>query len=307
MSSTLSGFAYLIASVLFILALRGLSSPETARRGNTFGIAGMVIAVATTISDPSIVSLEFIIMGILVGGSIGTIVARKIDMTGLPQLVAAFHSLVGLAAVFVAAAAFYSPEAYGIGKVGNIHTASVIEMSLGLSIGAITFSGSVIAFAKLQGIMSGNPITFPMQHPVNAGPKHLLDHPVIRPHHLLINATNRQHRNDGRSPVATLGWPTVNQPLHEPAKLVHIEGAVLHVVGNVVSPSLSQLLAFLVAAFIDLRVVRWLSCLKKFNDFIHALGTVRVTRLLRRERRDNHKQRNGNKCQFPHDVFPSTA
>jgi len=108
-------------------------------------------------------------MGILVGGSIGTIVARKIDMTALPQLVAAFHSLVGLAAVFVAAAAFYSPEAYGIGKVGNIHTASVIEMSLGLSIGAITFSGSVIAFAKLQGIMSGNPITFPMQHPVNAG------------------------------------------------------------------------------------------------------------------------------------------
>ena len=169
MISSLSGFAYLIASVLFILALRGLSSPETARRGNTFGIAGMVIAVATTIFDPSIVSFEFIVMGILVGGSIGTIVARKIDMTALPQLVAAFHSLVGLAAVFVAAAAFYSPEAYGIGKVGNIHTASVIEMSLGLAIGAITFSGSVIAFAKLQGIMSGNPITFPMQHPVNAG------------------------------------------------------------------------------------------------------------------------------------------
>nr|MCS5558367.1 NAD(P)(+) transhydrogenase (Re/Si-specific) subunit beta [Oceanospirillaceae bacterium] len=169
MISSLSGFAYLIASVLFILALRGLSSPETARRGNTFGIAGMVIAVATTISDPSIVSFEFIVMGILVGGSIGTIVARKIDMTALPQLVAAFHSLIGLAAVFVAAAAFYSPEAYGIGKVGNIHTASVIEMSFGLAIGAITFSGSVIAFAKLQGIMTGNPITFPMQHPVNAG------------------------------------------------------------------------------------------------------------------------------------------
>jgi len=168
MSAQLTGFAYLIASVLFIMALRGLSSPETARKGNLFGIAGMVIAIVTTLADPSVVSFELIVLGVLIGGSIGTVVARKIDMTALPQLVAAFHSLVGLAAVFVAAAAFYNPEAYGIGTPGAIHTASIIEMSLGLAIGAITFSGSIIAFAKLQGLMSGNPITFPMQHPLNA-------------------------------------------------------------------------------------------------------------------------------------------
>jgi NAD(P) transhydrogenase subunit beta len=168
MSAQLTGFAYLIASVLFILALRGLSSPETARQGNRYGIIGMVIAIGTTLADPSVVSYEWIILGILIGGSIGTVVARKIEMTALPQLVAAFHSLVGLAAVCVAAAAFYNPEAYGIGKPGDIHTGSIIEMSLGLAIGAITFSGSIIAFAKLQGIMSGNPITFNMQHPLNA-------------------------------------------------------------------------------------------------------------------------------------------
>ena len=168
MSAQLTGFAYLIASVLFILALRGLSSPETARQGNRYGIIGMLIAVVTTLADPSVVSFELIITGIVIGGAIGTMVARKIEMTALPQLVAAFHSLVGLAAVCVAAAAFYNPEAYGIGTAGNIHTASIIEMSLGLAIGAITFSGSIIAFAKLQGLMSGNPITFNMQHPLNA-------------------------------------------------------------------------------------------------------------------------------------------
>jgi H+-translocating NAD(P) transhydrogenase subunit beta len=167
MSAQLTGFAYLIASVLFILSLRGLSSPESARKGNMFGIAGMVIAIVTTLADPAVVSFELIILGMLIGGSIGTVVAKKIEMTALPQLVAAFHSLVGLAAVFVAAAAFFNPEAYNIGIKGDIHTASLIEMSLGLAIGAITFSGSIIAFAKLQGIMSGNPITFPMQHPVN--------------------------------------------------------------------------------------------------------------------------------------------
>ena len=164
----MSGFAYLIASVLFILALRGLSSPETARQGNVFGMTGMVIAIVTTLADPGVVSFSMILLGMLIGGSIGTFVAIRIKMTALPQLVAAFHSLVGMAAVFVAAAAFYNPEAYDIGKVGDIFTASIIEMSLGLVIGAITFSGSVIAFAKLQGIMSGNPITFPMQHPLNA-------------------------------------------------------------------------------------------------------------------------------------------
>ncbi len=163
----MTGFAYLIASVLFIMALRGLSSPESARQGNMFGITGMVIAILTALSDPSVVSFSMILVGILIGGFIGTVVALRIQMTALPQLVAAFHSLVGLAAVFVAGAAFYNPEAYNIGTPGDIYTGSIIEMSLGLIIGAITFSGSVIAFAKLQGMMSGNPITFRLQHPLN--------------------------------------------------------------------------------------------------------------------------------------------
>ena len=168
MSASLSGFAYLIASVLFILALRGLSSPESARTGNMFGIAGMVVAVVATLADPGVLSFGMIVLAILIGGSIGTVVALKINMTALPQLVAAFHSLVGLAAVFVAAAAFYNPQAFAIGVPGKIMTASVIELSLGTAIGAVTFSGSVIAFAKLQGIMSGAPIVFPGQHKLNA-------------------------------------------------------------------------------------------------------------------------------------------
>ncbi len=168
MTSDITGFAYLVASVLFILALRGLSSPETARQGNIFGIIGMVIAVATTLIRPDVVSYWMIILGVLIGGSIGTVVALRIQMTALPQLVAAFHSLVGMAAVFVATAAFYNPEAYGIGTADDIFTASLIEMSLGTAIGAITFSGSVIAFAKLQGVMTGNPIVFKGQHPLNA-------------------------------------------------------------------------------------------------------------------------------------------
>ncbi|HJO86395.1 MAG TPA: NAD(P)(+) transhydrogenase (Re/Si-specific) subunit beta, partial [Rhodospirillales bacterium] len=125
MSETFTGFAYLIAAVCFILALRGLSSPESARKGNMLGIAGMVIAIATTLADPSILSFEMIIVGVVIGGFIGTVVALKIQMTALPQLVAAFHSLVGLAAVVVAAAAFFSPEAYGIGVLGNIQAASL--------------------------------------------------------------------------------------------------------------------------------------------------------------------------------------
>ena len=164
----MSGFFYLAASVLFILALRGLSSPESSRIGNLFGIAGMVLAILTTLADPGVVSFSTILLGMLIGGTIGTFVALRIQMTALPQLVAAFHSLVGLAAVFVAAAAFFNPEAYNIGVIGSIHTASIIEMSLGLVIGAITFSGSVIAFCKLQGLIKGNPITFPMQHALNA-------------------------------------------------------------------------------------------------------------------------------------------
>ena len=168
MSENLTGFAYLAAAICFILALRYLSSPETARRGNAFGVTGMVIAVGTTLADPSILSFQLIFLGVLIGGGIGAVVAWKIEMTALPQLVAAFHSLVGLAAVFVAAAAFFAPEAYGIGTVGNIQAASLIEMALGTAIGAITFSGSFIAFAKLQGVMSGAPLVFPGQHPLNA-------------------------------------------------------------------------------------------------------------------------------------------
>ncbi|TVR97734.1 MAG: NAD(P)(+) transhydrogenase (Re/Si-specific) subunit beta [Rhodospirillales bacterium] len=164
----ITGFAYLIAAVLFILALRGLSSPETARRGNIFGISGMAIAVVATISLPGVVNFWLIIPGVLIGGTVGTMIALRIQMTALPQLVAGFHSLVGMAAVLVATAALYHPEAYGIGVVGNIHAASLIEMALGTAIGAVTFSGSVIAFLKLQGLMSGNPIIFPFQHPLNA-------------------------------------------------------------------------------------------------------------------------------------------
>ncbi|MAJ63219.1 MAG: NAD synthetase [Alphaproteobacteria bacterium] len=165
---TFAGFAYIVASVLFILAIRGLSHPETARRGNQFGIAGMVVAIVTTLMLPGVLSYWMIILGIAIGGAIGTLIAKKIDMTALPQLVAGFHSLVGLAAVCVAMAAFYAPEAYGIGTRGDIAGSSLIEMALGTAIGAITFTGSIIAFGKLQGIVSGKPVSFPMQHPLNA-------------------------------------------------------------------------------------------------------------------------------------------
>lgn len=168
METGITGYAYLVSAVFFIMALRGLSSPETARTGNLFGVIGMVIAIGTTLSTPGVMSLELIIVGILIGGGIGTFLAVKIEMTALPQLVAAFHSLVGLAAVFVATAALYHPEAFGLGTKGAIAGASLLEMGLGTVIGAITFSGSVIAFAKLQGIMSGSPITFKFQHPLNA-------------------------------------------------------------------------------------------------------------------------------------------
>jgi NAD(P) transhydrogenase subunit beta len=163
-----SAFLYLIASICFIMALRGLSSPETARNGNYFGIAGMVIAVATTLATPQIVSYWLIIAGLVIGGAIGTYISRQIQMTALPQLVAAFHSLVGLSAVCVAAAAFGAPEEYGIGARGAIRPESLVEMSLGLAIGAITFTGSVVAFAKLQGLVSGAPLTFKGQHLLNA-------------------------------------------------------------------------------------------------------------------------------------------
>jgi NAD(P) transhydrogenase subunit beta len=167
-SDNLAALAYLLASVLFILALRGLSSPETARRGNLFGIAGMVIAILTTLATPQVMSFGAIIAAIAVGAVIGSYIAWKIQMTALPQLVAAFHSLVGLAAVCVAAAAFFAPDAYGIGVPGDIRTQSLIEMAVGLAIGAVTFTGSVVAFAKLQGLVSGAPLVFAGQHVINA-------------------------------------------------------------------------------------------------------------------------------------------
>jgi len=164
MNTDITGYAYLISAVCFIMALRGLSSPETARRGNMLGIIGMVIAIVTTLNAPGVMSYGLILAGMVIGGGIGTVVALKIEMTALPQLVAAFHSLVGMAAVLVATAALYNPEAYGLGTAGNIASASLVEMGLGTIVGAITFSGSLIAFAKLQGTMSGTPITFKFQH-----------------------------------------------------------------------------------------------------------------------------------------------
>jgi len=163
-----SSLAYLTASILFILALRGLSHPETARRGLTYGMAGMTLAIVTALLAPQIAGWSWIIIGIAIGGSIGTYIAKNIEMTSLPELMAGFHSLVGLAAVCVAGAAFYNPEAFGIGISGNIKTASLIEMALGMAIGGITFTGSIVAWGKLCGKISGKPITFTGQHKLNA-------------------------------------------------------------------------------------------------------------------------------------------
>ena len=168
MSSNIVSVLYLISALLFIFALRGLSHPESSRTGNILGIIGMVIAIVTTLMFKSVLSYTEIGVAILIGGFIGTIIALKIEMTALPQLVAAFHSLVGLAAVFVAAAAFYDPMSFNIGNIGSIFKSSLVEMSIGTFIGAVTFSGSVLAFGKLQGTISGNPIVFKFQHLINA-------------------------------------------------------------------------------------------------------------------------------------------
>ena len=174
MSANLAAIAYLVSGVLFILALRGLSNPETARRGNALGVTGMAIAVATTLLtlwgegalDP--VTIGMILAGVAIGGTIGAVIARRIPMTAMPQLVVAFHSLVGLAACLVAAAALYTPEAYGIAAAdGGVKVQSLIELSIGLAIGAVTFTGSLIAFAKLNGNMSGAPIMLPARHLLN--------------------------------------------------------------------------------------------------------------------------------------------
>ena len=169
MSANLLAIFYLISGVLFILALRGLSSPETSRRGNLFGILGMIIAITVTFLSIGNFSTGFIyvLIFLLAGGSIGAFIAYKIPMTAMPELVAGFHSLVGLAAVFVAISAFLNPQAFNLGSPENIKLSSLIEMSIGAAIGAITFSGSIIAFLKLRGIVSGSPITFKGQHYIN--------------------------------------------------------------------------------------------------------------------------------------------
>ncbi len=170
MSASLTSLAYLVSAVLFILALRGLSNPTTSKQGNQFGMIGMAIAIVATLAQRGMSASGFVLIAVAIGigGTIGVVVARRIQMTALPQLVAAFHSLVGMAAVFVAAAALNAPVAFNIGTPGHIHAQSLIEMSLGLAIGAVTFSGSLIAFLKLQGTMKGSPIQFSRQHQLNA-------------------------------------------------------------------------------------------------------------------------------------------
>ncbi|MEK9971199.1 MAG: NAD(P)(+) transhydrogenase (Re/Si-specific) subunit beta, partial [Ferrovibrio sp.] len=171
MSIQLTALLYLVSSVLFILALRGLSSPETSRKGNTYGMVGMAIAVLTTIANLGDLSgtIVWVVVALAIGGAVGSVLARRIQMTAMPQLVAAMHSLVGLAAVLVAAAAYYNPAPYGIlDAAGLIKLGSRIEMSLGVVIGIITFSGSLVAFAKLQGLVSGSPVVFKGQHALNA-------------------------------------------------------------------------------------------------------------------------------------------
>src|SRR5215471_10714622 len=172
MNADVAGLLYLVAGVLFILALRGLSSPETSRRGNLFGIVGMAIAILTTLASHPPAGFGagvLVLLGLAAGGGAGAVIARRVPMTSMPELVAAFHSMVGMAAVLVAAGAFYAPAAFDIGTPGAIHQASLLEMSLGVAIGAVTFTGSVIAFLKLSGRMSGAPIMLPMRHYINIG------------------------------------------------------------------------------------------------------------------------------------------
>ncbi len=167
MTADLAALLYLGAAVCFILALKGLSSPDSARRGNAFGMAGMAVAVGTTLLQPNMGQPGWTVLALGAGGAVGAVIAMRIEMKAMPQLVAAFHSLVGIAAVLVAWAALLAPDAYGIGTAGSIHLASRIEMALGVVIGAVTFTGSVVAFLKLQGLVGGSPTVFPLQHPLN--------------------------------------------------------------------------------------------------------------------------------------------
>ncbi len=170
MNANIAALLYLVAGALFILALRGLSSPETSRRGNLFGMVGMAIAILTTLAShppTGVGAWVLVVLGLAIGGGIGAVIARRVPMTSMPELVAAFHSLVGIAAVLVAAGAYYAPAAFNIGTRGNIHKSSLVEMALGVAIGAITFTGSIIAFLKLSGRMSGAPILLPARHVIN--------------------------------------------------------------------------------------------------------------------------------------------
>src|SRR5947208_10817165 len=170
MNANIAALLYLVSGVLFILALRGLSNPETSRQGNLFGMVGMAIAIVTTLASHPPTGRGawlLVLVGLAAGGSIGAVIARRVPMTSMPELVAAFHSLVGMAAVLVAAGAFYAPEAFDIGTPGNIHSQSLVEMSLGVAIGALTFTGSVIAFLTLSARMSGAPIILPGRHIIN--------------------------------------------------------------------------------------------------------------------------------------------
>src|SRR5438105_13935554 len=170
MNANLSALLYLVAGILFILSLRGLSSPASSRQGNFFGMIGMAIAIGTTLaSHPPADGIAWllVVLGVAIGGSIGAVIARRVPMTSMPELVAAFHSLVGMAAVLVAAGAFYAPEAFDIGKPGAIHGSSLVEMSLGVAIGALTFTVSVIAFLMLTARMSCAPIILPFGHAIN--------------------------------------------------------------------------------------------------------------------------------------------
>ncbi|HEV2604280.1 MAG TPA: NAD(P)(+) transhydrogenase (Re/Si-specific) subunit beta [Microvirga sp.] len=172
MSANISNLLYLVAGVLFILALRGLSHPTTSRQGNIYGMAGMALAILTTLAFAApngAGGWALVVLGLAIGGGVGAVIARRVPMTAMPQLVAAFHSGVGLAAVFAAAAALYAPQAFGIGGIGTIKGGSLFEMGLGVAIGAITFTGSVIAFLKLDGRMSGKPILLPQRHLINIG------------------------------------------------------------------------------------------------------------------------------------------
>src|ERR1700735_682048 len=172
MNANLAAVLYLVAGVLFILSLRGLSSPASSRRGNFLGMGGMAIAVAPTLAShppPDGAAWLLVILGVAIGGSIGAVIARRVPMTSMPELVAAFHSLVGMAAVLVAAGGVYAPGAFDIGTPGHIHPQSLVEMSLGVAIGALTFTGSVIAFAKLSGRMSGAPIILPARSLIHIG------------------------------------------------------------------------------------------------------------------------------------------